>query len=133
MAPFYPLSPALALRQHFVGKKLSELPTPSLVLDRSLVARNCAAMLQVCGKLGVGFRAHVKSHKTGEVARMMVGEGLEVGGGRDLGAGFVVSTLVEAEELVEYVREVQGEGREGSVSPVLFFIYSLLRLGCGCV
>lgn len=75
-------------------------------------------MLQVCQKLDVGFRAHVKSHKTLELSRMMVGDGLESHGvevdGR--GADFIVSTLAEAEALVGYVREVQGSGGRGSVS-----------------
>lgn len=73
-------------------------------------------MLQVCQKLGVGFRAHVKSHKTLELSKLQVGDGEdaeEKGKGR---ADFVVSTLIEAENLVGYVKECQEAGRGGSVS-----------------
>jgi hypothetical protein len=62
----------------------------------------------VCGALGVGFRAHVKSHKTLEVAQMQVGT--------DGAADFIVSTVVEAEALGEWLVECQGKGRKGSVS-----------------
>lgn len=68
-----PDSPISELRSHYIGKILRQIPTPSAVLDRAIVARNCAFMLDACagpdGKesarrgLGVGFRAHVKSHK----------------------------------------------------------------------
>lgn len=113
MAANYPLSDAASLRDQFVGKKLTELPTPSVILDRSLIKKNCAAMLQICSKLGVGFRAHVKSHKTLELSKMMVGDGLPGLGGTP--AEFIVSTVAEAENLVEYVTQEQGRGRQASV------------------
>ncbi|KAL6709438.1 hypothetical protein ACN47E_001373 [Coniothyrium glycines] len=99
--------PALPLRTHVLHKALRDSPTPSLVLDRAVLRRNCAAMLSVCGALGVGLRAHVKSHKTLELSKMMVG--------RTGPADFVVSTVVEGEGLCEFVREVQRAGREGSI------------------
>lgn len=118
MAHNYPLSSISDLRQQFVGQTLTALPTPSVLLDRSRIRRNCTAMLEVCERLGVGFRAHVKSHKTLELSRLMVGDGL----GRDVPANFIVSTVAEAENLREYVKSVQGEGREGSVSLVFFMV-----------
>ncbi len=69
-------------------------------------------MLSVCASLGVGFRAHVKSHKTLELSKLMVGDGLQ---GYEVPANFVVSTVAEAEGLVGYVREQQEMGREASV------------------
>jgi D-serine deaminase-like pyridoxal phosphate-dependent protein len=63
MAANYPLPTPASLGVQFVGKKLTDLPTPSLIVDRAIVRRNCNAMLDVCKTLGVGFRAHVKSHK----------------------------------------------------------------------
>jgi D-serine deaminase-like pyridoxal phosphate-dependent protein len=59
----YPDSPLDALKAQYIGTQLTRLPTPAIILDRSKIVGNCNAMLQVCRKLGVGFRAHVKSHK----------------------------------------------------------------------
>lgn len=111
MAHNYPLSAVAALKEQFVGQRLTSLPTPSVLLDRSRIRKNCVAMLEVCEHLGVGFRPHVKSHKTLELARLMVGDGL----GKEAPANFIVSTVAEAENLSEYVAKLQGEGKEGSV------------------
>ncbi|KAF2630167.1 hypothetical protein BU25DRAFT_408750 [Macroventuria anomochaeta] len=110
MAANYPLSSTPSLQDQFIGRKLTDLPTPSVILDRSLIKKNCTAMLQVCERLGVGFRAHVKSHKTLELSKMMVGDGRE-----GSPAQFIVSTIAEAENLVEYVRAEQERGREASI------------------
>jgi D-serine deaminase-like pyridoxal phosphate-dependent protein len=104
---YYPLSPRDALAEQYVGQKLEDLPTPAIVLDRSKIKKNCTAMLQVCQKLNVGFRAHVKSHKTLELSKLQVGETGP--------ANFIVSTVIEAENLLEYVAECQKTGREASV------------------
>jgi D-serine deaminase-like pyridoxal phosphate-dependent protein len=56
-------SPLPALHKQFLHQKLPNLPTPAVFLDRAVVKRNCDVMLQVCEDLGLGFRAHVKSHK----------------------------------------------------------------------
>ncbi|KAH7095335.1 putative serine dehydratase domain-containing protein [Paraphoma chrysanthemicola] len=112
---FYPLSSPSTLKSHFLHRPISSLPTPALILDRSKLVKNCNAMLQVCQKLGVGFRAHVKSHKTLELSKLQVGDGghaEEKGKGR---ADFVVSTLIEAENLAGYVKECQESGRGGSI------------------
>ena len=61
----YPLPTPSSLQLQYVGKKVFDLPTPAAIIDRAVVKRNCDAMLEVCSKLGVGFRAHVKSHKVG--------------------------------------------------------------------
>ena len=106
----YPLASHEALLAQFRGQPLSAVPTPAVVLDRALVAKHCASMLRVCGALGVGFRAHVKSHKTLEVSQM------QVGADGAAPADFVVSTLVEAEALSEWLGQCQREGRKGSVS-----------------
>ena len=60
-----PLPSTAALQLQYVGKKLSEVPTPAVVIDRAVAKKNCNDMLDVCQKLGVSFRAHVKSHKVG--------------------------------------------------------------------
>ncbi|EDU49335.1 conserved hypothetical protein [Pyrenophora tritici-repentis Pt-1C-BFP] len=114
--PLYPLTPTSLLTSHFIGKKLSTLPTPAIVLDRALIRRNCAAMLGICSALGVEFRAHVKSHKTIELSRMQVGDWEGEGQGKgEKKANFIVSTVLEAEQLVGYVRDVQGKRWDGSI------------------
>ncbi|KAH6637747.1 hypothetical protein C7974DRAFT_450768 [Boeremia exigua] len=114
----YPLSSPSSLKSQFLGKKLADLPTPSIILDRALVRRHCAEMQRVCGALGIGFRAHVKSHKTTEVSRYMVGDGLSwegKEGGHEGPANFIVSTVAEAEHLAPFVRGEQARGREASI------------------
>ena len=60
---FYLCPPGDALRQAFVGSKLSDVPSPAAVVDRATVKRNCQHMLQACEDLKVGFRPHTKTHK----------------------------------------------------------------------
>ena len=52
-----------ALRARFVGMKLSEVPTPSVVLDLKQVRVNCERMLEAAETLGLQWRAHIKTHK----------------------------------------------------------------------
>ncbi|KAF2731074.1 hypothetical protein EJ04DRAFT_514823 [Polyplosphaeria fusca] len=103
----YPLPSQSALQLQYVGKHLNDLPTPIPVIDRAVAKRNCNAMLDVCKALGVGFRAHVKSHKTVELAKLQVGH--------DGPADFIVSTLNEAESLLPFLIESQAAGRQCSV------------------
>ena len=51
------------LRARFVGKTLSEVPTPSVVLDLAKLQVNCERMLDATERLGLLWRAHIKSHK----------------------------------------------------------------------
>lgn len=51
-----------ALVQDFVGKKISELRTPSLVIDKTILDRNCKKLGEVTA-LDVKVRIHVKTHK----------------------------------------------------------------------
>ena len=52
-----------ALAHHFLGRKLADVQAPAVVLDAAVVRRNCKLMLDTARELGVGFRAHVKTHK----------------------------------------------------------------------
>jgi D-serine deaminase-like pyridoxal phosphate-dependent protein len=67
---------------------LADLPTPCLVLDRSVLARNIRAMAMALQRLGVPLRPHMKTAKSIEVARMAL-DGQP--------GGITVSTLAEAE------------------------------------
>ncbi|KAH2898155.1 hypothetical protein KXV75_001491 [Aspergillus fumigatus] len=96
------------LKQFYVGKDIGDIPKPAVVLDVAIIKRHCQTMLQTVEQLGVGFRAHVKTHKTPQIARLQVGtESSE--------ANFVVSTVAELETLLPLFQELQGQHRRVSV------------------
>ena len=68
--------------------KLADLPTPCLVLDRTILERNIRAMAAALSRLGVPLRPHMKTAKCIEVARLATA-------GQP--GGITVSTLAEAE------------------------------------
>jgi len=51
------------LRDQFVGQNLSNVPTPSIVLDLAKLEVNCERMLNATERLGLLWRAHIKTHK----------------------------------------------------------------------
>lgn len=66
--------------------RFDELPTPSLILDRSRLAENAARMRARATQFGVMLRPHLKTAKSGAVAELALG-----------GKGpITVSTLAEA-------------------------------------
>lgn len=67
---------------------LDTVATPALVLDVSKVDRNIARLRAHLAKLGTGFRPHVKTSKSLDVARRLFPEGT---------GAITVSTLAEAE------------------------------------
>src|SRR5260221_9772441 len=69
-------------------RRLADLPTPCLVLDRGKLARNLATMAEAVARHGVALRPHMKTAKSAEVARMAVA-------GQQ--GGITVSTLAEVE------------------------------------
>ena len=69
-------------------RRLADLPTPCLVLDRGKLARNIATMAEAVARHSVALRPHMKTAKCAEVAR------LAVAGQR---GGITVSTLAEVE------------------------------------
>jgi D-serine deaminase-like pyridoxal phosphate-dependent protein len=80
-------------------KTLRDLPTPSLVLDRAKLTRNIARMAAACRRTSVALRPHLKTAKSIDVARLVLGEGTK---------GIAVSTLREAEYFAgEGVRDIQ--------------------------
>ncbi|HLL14410.1 MAG TPA: alanine racemase [Pyrinomonadaceae bacterium] len=66
---------------------LSELPTPSLVLDAARVRRNAERMQTRVESMGARLRPHIKTHKCVEVARLQTSAHP---------AALTVSTLAEA-------------------------------------
>lgn len=68
--------------------KLTDLPTPCLVLDRGRLRHNIQAMAEALARHGVPLRPHMKTAKSIDVARLaLVGQP----------GGITVSTLAEAE------------------------------------
>lgn len=72
---------------------LFDLPTPSLVLDRARLERNCRRISEKAARHGVDLRPHLKTAKCVEVARIAT---------RGCFGGVTVSTLREAEYFVEH-------------------------------
>lgn len=68
--------------------KLADLPTPCLVLDRNILARNIRVMASTLRRLNVPLRPHMKTAKSIDVARMVL---------QGQPGGITVSTLAEAE------------------------------------
>jgi len=103
-APSFYLSPSkAALQLQFVGKDLKDVPTPAAVLDLAPIRRNCKAMLDATKALGLGFRAHVKTHKTTELTRYQMGH-------ESNDIRLIASTVSEIENLVPYLLERKSGG-----------------------
>lgn len=66
----------------------ADLPTPCLILDRTILRRNIQHMAESIGRHGVALRPHMKTAKSIDVARMAL---------HGQAGGITVSTLAEAE------------------------------------
>ncbi|KAK0748293.1 putative serine dehydratase domain-containing protein [Apiosordaria backusii] len=97
------------LKSRFVGKTLDQVPTPSVILDLAKLETNCNGMLEATEKLGLLWRAHIKTHKTTELTR------LQVGNDKATPVNIVVSTIIEAENIVPLLKEYQLNGRQVNV------------------
>ncbi|KAF1796784.1 hypothetical protein FB192DRAFT_1403623 [Mucor lusitanicus] len=81
------------LVKEMVGKKLDQLRTPSLVINRSILQRNCTALGKITtGLKNTRIRVHVKTHKSVEGARIQL-ENAQTD-------AIVVSTLPEAYAMI---------------------------------
>ncbi|KAL0941368.1 alanine racemase [Colletotrichum truncatum] len=119
-----------SLQNHrsFVGSKATELPTPSLIVSLPVVKRNVERLHQDVDKAGVSFRPHVKTLKSTEVTRLMLGNGKF--------KKAVASTLSEirgllplAEEgILEEVRVLYGLPVSSGVIPLLSEIRKSVRI-----
>ncbi|OGM49868.1 hypothetical protein ABOM_001455 [Aspergillus bombycis] len=92
------------LRNFYVGKDVGGVPKPALVLDAAIIRKHCQRMIRTVKELGVDFRAHVKSHKTAEIANMQVDD-------KDLEGNFIASTILEIETLAPLLRKLRAEHR----------------------
>ena len=105
----YPTPSETALKLHYVGTPLADLQPPAAILDRAVLRRNCRRMLDTATHLGLGFRAHVKTHKTMQLAKLQVGDD------RGESVKLVASTVAEIENLMPWLIECKAHGREVNV------------------
>ncbi|KAG5920955.1 hypothetical protein E4U42_006019 [Claviceps africana] len=105
----YPSSPRQVLAELYLGQSLGDVPTPAAVINVAAVRRNCERMLQTCDRLGLGWRAHVKTHKTVEITQLQVGKDAS------RPVKLIVSTLAEAEFLLPMLRDHRDQGRKVNV------------------
>ncbi|KAJ5180284.1 hypothetical protein N7492_003494 [Penicillium capsulatum] len=96
------------LRKHYVGKDVADVPKPAVVLDAAIIRRHCKTMLQTVKTLDVAFRAHVKSHKTTEIAELQVAD-------KTIDANFIASTPLEIETLTPLLKKLKAEDRRVNV------------------
>ena len=54
-----------------MSERLSELPTPCLVLERSRLAANIERMARRAAELGVALRPHLKTCKSADIGAML--------------------------------------------------------------
>ncbi len=80
-------STTAARRPKVLSMSLEHLDTPALLLSRPVLERNCARMAARAEALGVKLRPHLKTAKSGEVARIAT---------HGQFGGITVSTLAEA-------------------------------------
>ncbi|KAJ0422648.1 putative serine dehydratase domain-containing protein [Aspergillus carlsbadensis] len=81
----------------YIGKPVTDLPTPSLILSKPTIERNISQLHRDVKDLGIAFRPHVKTLKSLEVTRLMLGNGLH--------RKIVASTLPEIEGALPLVEE----------------------------
>lgn len=83
-----------ALQKAFVGKTISTIRTPAIILDRSRFKQNCHKMAKTCMDRGIKrYRCHVKTHKTGPGVRIQLEEAQT--------SAIVTSTLMECWQVIK--------------------------------
>ena len=55
--------------------RVSDLETPSVLIDLDKMERNIAVMQARCDQLGINFRPHIKTHKIPDIARRQIEAG----------------------------------------------------------
>ncbi|KAI9039774.1 uncharacterized protein KD926_009117 [Aspergillus affinis] len=98
------------LRQIYVGKDITDVAKPCAVLDAAIIRRNCAKMIHAVKALDIGFRAHVKTHKTTQITKLQMGSTEET-----FDVNLVVSTVNEIHHLVPLLKEFRANDRRVNV------------------
>ena len=76
----------------YIGRPVSELPSPGLVIDIAAAERNLRRMAEFLDGTSVGLRPHIKVHKSIDAARLQLG----IGGAH----GVCTATIAEAAVMV---------------------------------
>jgi D-serine deaminase-like pyridoxal phosphate-dependent protein len=71
---------------------ISEVDTPSIVIDLDVMERNIRTAQEYCDRHGIAMRPHMKTHKTPEIGRMQVAAGA---------VGLTCAKLGEAEVMAD--------------------------------
>ena len=62
-----------------IGTPLEDVHTPALIVDLDAFERNVKRMGEFAKKMGVRHRAHAKTHKSADIARIQAPIGLDIG------------------------------------------------------
>lgn len=73
-----------------IGRNITEIPTPALVVDLPILMENIAAMQKMVSLRGKALRPHIKTHKCSTVAKMQITAGA---------IGVTCATVGEAEAI----------------------------------
>ncbi len=82
---------AKIVRRDFAGITKEDLPTPALVVERSVLEQNLRKMAEHCRTTGINIRAHGKIHKSVDLAKRQVALG---------SLGICCATIAETELMV---------------------------------
>lgn len=82
--------------EEFIGKRRQDLPTPSIIIDKKKVTKNSLRMQEQVAELGISLRHHVKTHKSTEATRIVLGKNCH---------NVIVSTLAEARGLAPLIAD----------------------------
>lgn len=111
----YPSPSEAAVKLQYVGRRIADVQAPAAIIDAAVVRRNCKLMLEATEKLGVAFRAHVKTHKTTQMTKLQVGEDAKV-------VRLVCSTVSEIENLLPWLLECKAQGKDVDVRKVVLTV-----------
>jgi D-serine deaminase-like pyridoxal phosphate-dependent protein len=76
------------LHESFRGCEITDLDTPSLLVDLDVMERNISWMQQKAQRAGVNLRPHIKTHRTPDIAKKQLAAGAK---------GITVAKLGEGE------------------------------------
>ena len=79
-----------SLHSNLIGRNITEIPTPALVVDLPTLMENIAAMQQMVSSHRKALRPHIKTHKCSTVAKMQITAGA---------LGITCATVGEAEAM----------------------------------
>ncbi|GAM83194.1 hypothetical protein ANO11243_011800 [Dothideomycetidae sp. 11243] len=109
----YPAPSAAGLKLAYVGHHVGDVPAPAAIIDAAVVRRNCRLMHEAVRELGIGFRAHIKTHKTVELSQLQAGLDSD-----DI--RLIVSTVAEAEHLVPWLMECRARGAAVNMDQIIY-------------